>query len=120
MNISFKYMRSFTLVILYLVLYSIGSYAQEVKILLMGDTQKTIDQKPDRFLATMDSLLTDSEGLGLVHQFKAEGNSVSVFIQNETRAGFGELGREPHSDICGRIRIRQTRCRSPVERQPLA
>jgi hypothetical protein len=61
MNITLKYMRRFTLVILYLVLFSVGSYAQEVKILLMGDTQKTIDQKPDRFLATMDSLLTDSE-----------------------------------------------------------
>lgn len=34
---------------------------QKVKILIMGDTQKIIDKKPDDFLATMDSLLIDEE-----------------------------------------------------------
>jgi len=56
-----KQVKRYTLVILYFVLFSVGSNAQEVKILLMGDTQKTMDQKPDRFLATMDSLLADSK-----------------------------------------------------------
>ncbi len=54
-------MKRITLAILYSALFSGGIYAQEVKILLMGDTQKTMDQKPDRFLATMDSLLTDGK-----------------------------------------------------------
>lgn len=53
-------MKNFTIIIIFSVLFSGGVYAQEVKILLMGDTQKIMDQQSDRFLTTMDKILTDS------------------------------------------------------------
>lgn len=53
-------MHRFILITVFLVLISVGTYAQEVKILLMGDMQKIIDQQSDRFLTTMDKILTDS------------------------------------------------------------
>jgi hypothetical protein len=43
-----------------MVLFSANVHAGKVRILLMGDSQKTTDQKPADFISTMDKLLKDT------------------------------------------------------------
>lgn len=58
-----KYHRNYIIgiVSILLILSASTSFAQKVKVLVFGDSQKIMNEAPDSFLSTMDKVLTDNQ-----------------------------------------------------------
>ena len=54
-----RFIKFLSLTVLLMGLFSVNVNAEIVKILVMGDTQKVTDTRPQIFLDTMDRILTD-------------------------------------------------------------